>query len=315
MSTNRFPVFARLVAESFQTIVKSEHAFVVDLDGDAMFAAYLAGFPEGTNPIFKTTTEHDCHCCRNFVRRVGGVVSLIDGVVQTIWDQAAGSAPAPYREVAARMKDLVLSASIQDIFCIGQGEDEFGSAHTRSMDSSTQQAITWDHFYTGKIPWDLRVSTPGEMIGNYRTTTQVFERGLVELTPEAVETVVSLVESNNLYRGEEHGPALMQFQRMQREYLAKTGLREKSLFVWENASSPAARFRNTVIGSLVQDLSEGQDIERAVRSFESKVAPQNYKRTTALITPGMVKKAMETIEALGLESALERRFAVISRRS
>ena len=53
-------------------------------------------------------------------------------------------------------------------------------------------------------------------------------------------------------------------------------------------------------------------MEVAVRAFETKVAPQNYKRTSAVITPGMVKKAMETIEALGLEPALERRFARIS---
>ena len=66
-----------------------------------------------------------------------------------------------------------------------------------------------------------------------------------------------------------------------------------------------------MIGTLVQDLSEGVDVERAVASFEAKVAPTNYKRTTAVITPAMVKKAMETIEALGLEPALERRFAII----
>ena len=140
---------------------------------------------------------------------------------------------------------------------------------------------------------------------------QVFERGLIELTAEAVDTVLSLVESNGLYRGEEHKPAIVEFQNVQRAYLAKGSGRDRGLFAWANAGNLAARFRNTVIGTLVQDLSEGQDIERAVKAFETKVAPQNYKRTTALITPGMVKKAMETIEQLGLESALERRFAVM----
>src|SRR5690606_9278484 len=63
---------------------------------------------------------------------------------------------------------------------------------------------------------------------------------------------------------------------------------------------------------LIQDLSAGMDLEAAVRSFESKVAPTNYKRTTALITPAMVNQAMETINGLGLEAALERRFARLS---
>jgi hypothetical protein len=85
--------------------------------------------------------------------------------------------------------------------------------------------------------------------------------------------------------------------------------KRRRVFIWTHATGPAARFRNTVIGTLVQDISDGVDIERAVAGFEQKVAPTNYKRTTAVITPVMVKKAMETIEALGLEPALERRFA------
>ena len=63
---------------------------------------------------------------------------------------------------------------------------------------------------------------------------------------------------------------------------------------------------------LVQDLSAAVDLEQAVRSFETKVAPQNYQRPTALITPAMVKAAMKTIDALGIEESLQRRFARLS---
>jgi hypothetical protein len=187
----------------------------------------------------------------------------------------------------------------------------FGAANTRSLDKETQRALTWNHFYTGEIPRHLRAGLPDTVRGDYRTTVQVFERGLLELAPSAVETVLSLVEANSLYRGEEHKPALLQFQKVQREYLSKAGGRERAFFAWANAANTAARFRNTVIGTLVQDLSEGKDIEHAVSSFETKVAPQNYKRTTALITPGMIKKAMDTIKELDLEEALDRRFATL----
>ena len=63
----------------------------------------------------------------------------------------------------------------------------------------------------------------------------------------------------------------------------------------------AGRIRNTAIGTLLTDLSDGTPLEIAVKAFEAKVAPTNYKRTTALITPGMVKEAMKTIaEAAGI---------------
>lgn len=309
MSNIHFPAFARLVAASFQDLAKTA-VYVAAIDGDALYADYLAAFPEGTNPRFKVNTEHDCSCCKHFIRRAGAVIGIEGSEVRTVWDKAWCEAPEFFAVVAGRMRDVVRAAGVRDIFRVGTNEHAFGAVQTRSQDKDTQQVLTWNHLHTGEIPRNLRVPMPDTARGDYRTTVQVFERGLLELEENAVETVLSLVNANSLYRGEEHKPALLAFQKLQQQFL-RMGPSERRLFVWANAGSPGARFRNTVIGTLVQDLSEGQDLEHAVRSFETKVAPQNYKRTTALITPGMVKKAMETIEALGLESALERRFAVI----
>jgi hypothetical protein len=303
-----FEPFAKIVAKAFQDIVKDD-AFVVDIDGDVLFQKYLTAFPEGTNPIFKKNTEHDCSCCKQFIRRVGGVVSIEGEKLVTIWDRAADDAPGPYNTVASVLRDAVKGASVKDLFRVAENEASFGAFQTLSLDPETQETLRWNHFYTGGIPKSYRVASPDQVRGDRRTTVQVFERGLVELTPDAVETVLGLIEANNLYRGEEHKNAVVQFKKAQSAYRVA---KNKNLFVWANAGNPAARFRNTVIGTLVQDLSEGKDLEHAVKSFETKVAPTNYKRTTALITPAMVKKAMETIEVLGLESALERRFATIA---
>lgn len=312
MSTDGFPAFAKLVALRFQDLAKSPNVFVVNLDTDALYAHYLASFPVGTNPTFKKKSEHDCSCCKQFIRRVGHVVAVdANGDVHTVWDVATERAPQPYNMVAADMAAFVTTSPVCDLFRVSESEGSFGAAQTRSLDAESGKALTWNHFYTDEIPRGLRMRSPDQVRGDYRTTVQVFERGLVELKPDAVDTVLLLVEANNLYRGEEHKAALVQFQAAQRAFLSKKEGRERSVFAWTNAHGPAARFRNTVIGTLVQDISEGRDVEGAVHSFEQKVAPQNYKRTSAVITPGMVKKAMETIEALGLEPALERRFAVI----
>jgi hypothetical protein len=304
-------LFTKTVAESFQDMARDPSVFVVNVDGRALYEEYLRAFPDGTNRVFKTREEHDCRCCAHFVRRVGVVVTVDDaGRFRTVWDRAAVEEMGCYRGVAERLRDVVRAARVCDLYRVGERELSFGAAQSRALDKETGRAITWQHFYTGEIPRHLRSPTPDRVRGDYRTTVQVFERGLVELSSSAVETVLSLVDANSLYRGEEHKPALLQFQKMQRQFFSREG-GARTEFVWTHASSPAARFRNTVIGTLVQDLSEGVDVERAVASFETKVAPQNYKRTTALITPGMIKQAMATIEELGLESALERRFAVI----
>lgn len=280
------------------------------VDGDELYRRYLTAFPEGTDPLYKKATEHDCSCCRHFVRRAGAVVFLDGGSIQTVWDEAADRAPYPYNVVATALRDVVRDADIEGLYRVGQKEHSFGADTTRSLGEGGQ-ALAWNHLHTGAIPKALRAESPDQVCGEYRTTVQVFVRGLVELSPSAAETVLSLIEANSLYRGAEHRSAVIQFMAAQAAYRGRDA-RSQSIFAWTAATGPASRFRNTVIGTLVQDLSEGVDVERAVASFEQKVAPANYKRPSAVITPGMVREAMRTIEILGLESALERRFARMS---
>lgn len=311
MTTSKFPTFAKIVAASFHAAIKAQHVFVTGVDGDALYHRYLAAFPAGTNPVFKKQTEHECSVCRHFIRRAGNVVSVSDqGDIRTIWDEASEKAPHPYSAVATALREAVLAADISDLYRVGPKDNSFGAATTRSL-CDGDKVLTWNHLYTDALPKALQVASPDQVRGDYRTTVHVFTRGLVELTSSALNTVLGLIEANNLYRGAEHKTAVVQFMQAQRAFQAKDQ-RQRDVFTWTNAVGQASRFRNTVIGTLVQDLSDGVDVERAVVSFEAKVAPTNYKRSSAVITPGMVKKAMETIEVLGLEPALERRFAVIS---
>lgn len=300
--TSNFPKFAEIVNKSFQEIAAGP---VYETGGgDELWAVYLAAFPEGSNPIFKNRTEHDCSCCKQFIRRAG----IVTSGSKTIWDEAALLAPEPYRKVALKMREWVLDRPIAKLYLVNKKEASFGTKQSHSQ-AKDGPVLTWNHFYTGEIPAKLRSETADAIRGDYRTSVEVFERGLIELSPDAVSTVLSLIEANNLYRGEEHKSAVLAFFKAQEEYKKSMN---KHRYVWQNASGHAARFRNTVIGTLVTEISEGKDVDAAVRAFETKVAPQNYKRTTAVITPMMIKKAMETIAELGLEPALERRFANIS---
>lgn len=317
-----FQPFGRMVAASFQSIAAGV-PFVVAVSGDKLFERYLSAFPEGTNPIFKKRTEHDCACCKSFIRHAGNVVSVnADGSVRTVWDEAAEDTSLyPYNVVATALRDLVRDAHIADIFRTTQNEYKWGSEKTISQDPETGRAVPWVHFFTGDVPKTLRAGKegPDTIRGAYRTLVDAFERSLKELKPSAVETCLTVIDG--IYRGAEHRSAVEHFQTAQQQYLVTAEVR-RNAFVWsklprriDNPMNKDADllpvFRNTSIGTLVEDLSDGKDIDTAVASFEAKVAPANYKRTTALITPGMVKQAMTTIAELGLEPALERRFARI----
>ena len=38
------------------------------VDKDEMYNLYLDSFPVGTNAIYRTRREHDCSCCRGFIK-------------------------------------------------------------------------------------------------------------------------------------------------------------------------------------------------------------------------------------------------------
>lgn len=299
-----FKTFSKLIHARYLVLAQHE-LFVVGADNHAFSEAYLAAFPVDTNPIYKTVTEHDCSCCKNFIRNLGNLVAIIDGKVETMWD--VKGAEFPYDVVAASMNDFVKAQPIAHIF--RTPEPSYGAEHSlqRLEDGSSKR---WNHFH-GAVNIKHLTKEPGTAIGAYNASVQVLRRGLIEFTPEHLDAVVDLINANGIYRGTEHLPSLLAFQKARAAWV-KLDAVGRELFVWVNASAPYARFRNTVIGTLLVDLAEGKDLEHAVKSFEVKVAPTNYKRPTALITPGMVKTAMATLAELGLEPALERRPARIS---
>lgn len=301
-----FKDFQQAVSKQFDRMKKHD-LFRVQVEKDQLWETYLGSFPDGTNPIYKERTEHDCQCCKSFVRAVGGMVAIIDGNPESVWDTKVDGF---YQEVADKMAALVRSKPIKNIFLHTEPTAGVKENYQEKDDGRVQ---TWNHFFI-QLPTN-RVAK-GELIGpslsDTRATRDVFHRSLTELTDESINTVLDLIAQNSLYRGEEQKFALEEFRKLKKKYDHLVGDAARDIFCWsgpKGVSTSVARIRNTAIGTLLTDLSLGEDLESAVKSFEAKVAPANYKRPTALITKAMIAKAQETIQELGLGSALERRYA------
>ena len=173
-------------------------------------------------------------------------------------------------------------------------------------------AVRWNHFFV-ELPSQLvrkqkRDSIEAEQ-SKVRSAKQVFKRALDELSIEATQTVLERIDQNNLYRGSEYKASLITFLQQQQKYAAVPE-KNKDIYCWNNAlNNSAAYIRNTAIGTLLIDLSVGENIDTAVRKFESVVAPQNYKRPKAIVTSRMVEDAEKTIVELGYATSLRRRIA------
>jgi hypothetical protein len=300
----QFETFSKAIHAKFKEMSEGT-LFVTNTDRTEIWDTYLKSFPEGTDPLVKERTEHDCNCCKQFIRNVGRVVSVKDGKMTSIWDVEVDSF---YQEVANAMSEYVKSKSISDNYL--HYESSVGKFKTHSQDENGK-ILTWDHYQVA-IPRNVlkRKDDIATELSNLRSNGEVLLRSLNELTIDSAETVVELIDQNSLYRGAEHRSTLELFLTLKREFDALDDA-DKEMFCWDKSTQlkGASKIRNTVIASLLTDLSEGKDLEHAVKSFEAKVAPSNYKRPKALITKGMIDKAYATVTELGYESALPRRFA------
>jgi hypothetical protein len=298
-----FSQFKKAVAQQFETM-KGHQLYRTDVDKDALWETYIESFPPGSNPTFRERTEHDCSACKSFVKAVGSMVAIVNNELVSLWDC---NPPHPYDAVAEALSKLVKAAPIRNVLL----HDSRKVGVDKNHEDAKGEVLTWEHFFI-ELPQVCYVSNErGAAYGEKRSTMEVFRRALEEITLDSIETVVELIDQGSLYRGEEHLHAVQAFVKEKRFYDALKGEQLRDMFVWKQGLSPAVtRIRNSAIGTLLVDLSEGKGLNEAVRSFESKVAPANYKRPKALVTKAMVQRARKSVEELGYGSALARRFAV-----
>ena len=299
----KFKDFSAAVSAQFDTL--SQHTlYTTQVDGNALWEAYLAAFPEGTNPIFRERREHDCNCCKSFIRAVGNVVAFVGDKLQSIWDIEIGG---HFQVVADAMAEVVKGAEIDTIYLRNRKHGKrVGSLANKD---NHDRSIRWHHF-NYLLPADVMAGADiDQRRGLARQNYQTLKRSITEISTDAVDVVLDLIAQNSLYRGEEHRATVQNLKRIQNEFAMSTAVEQ--LF-WEKSGQlgAASNIRGMAIGTLLVDLSQGVELDRAVASFEAKVAPSNYKRTTALVTPKMIQAAQAKVQALGIEDALYRRYAV-----
>lgn len=273
----------------------------VNVSKDELWDHYINSFPAGTNPMFRERTEHDCSCCKNFVKNVGGLVAIdSNGNILTVWDNPVDD--VTYNTVSQAMASFIRDKAIDRVFCVS--EPRYGEEKT--FDNKLN--INWNHFYAVIPKQRQQRHLPENYVGTRSEDMAILKRSLTEITKDAVEIVLELINQDSLYRGAEFKATVQNLKTLQQQYAKLKTDREREIFVWQKSNS-GTRFRNTVIGTLLCDLSDGVDLEDAVKSFEAKVAPTNYKRPKALVTQKMIDNAQKTVENLGIEESLYRRQA------
>ena len=297
----KFIEFRDLIAKQITYMLADERQlFKVAVDPDLIYKTYLDSFSPEDNPIFRERTEHDCSCCKNFIRKAGAIVVIDGGKLASIWDiEIEGK----YKPVVEALSKLIKSNPIENIYYTDQ--KILGMDHNLKLDGiKTRQ---WDHFHY-VLPSKYQKNDAGEALSHAKADKEVLTASM-SITNDAINTVLEIIDTG-LYKGVEYKDKVLALRKTKEIYSESP----TELMLWRLASDlgSQARFKNSVIGTLLVDLSGGMELEAAVKRYESKVAPQNYKRSSALITQSMIDRATESIRNLGLEDALTRRYGTVS---
>jgi hypothetical protein cdifQCD-6_20930 len=311
-----FKEFRTLLQKHFDEMVKDgAPLFITNADEDRLYDLYLDSFPAGTNPIFRKRREYDCSCCRRFVKNIGKLVSFMDGQMVTVWDFDTKS--DVYQPVVDALAAYVKTCAVVNPYYVSRNmisDGKFGTEMNYEYDADHKAVRTWDHFAV-EIPQRFIVNSydVSTKMAEWRDSANVFKRSLEELTMDAVDTVLELIAQNSLYRGKEFEGLVRGFKSDKQVY-DRLPDEKKSAYVWMapgGASMNRLRIRNTAIGTLLVNLSEGMDVDAAVTAFEKVVAPANYKRPKAIFTKKMLEDAQKTVTELGYMNSLARRFATL----
>lgn len=283
--------------------------FVTDIDKDKLWNMYLDSFPAGINEVFRARREYDCSCCRSFIKAFGNVVAIKDNKVISIWDFIVGD--NKYQPVIDALSAYIHSVPISGVFITK--ESKFGTVknHEQLEDGTVR---TWDHLYI-ELPKKFVLKsneTVGTVAGELNSTKAVFQRSLEEISKDSLESVLDIIGQNSLYKGEEWKAVLEKFLTLHNEYKGlKPSLKEN--FCWKKSQEVGGvigKIRNHSIGVLLTDITNGIDIDEAVRRYERIVAPTNYKRPKAIFTEKMINQAEQTITELGYTNSTGRKFAI-----
>lgn len=301
----------RLISNFNEMTKDATHLFEVSVDKDEIWNTYLDSFPAGTNEIYRERREHDCSCCRQFIKTIGNAVVIKDRKVTTIWDFRTDD--ATFQPVLDAMSAFVKRHAVSDIYV-----SKFKKIGTMQNYEELEngQMKEWSHFFL-ELPdkfVDRSGRSEGDIKGGFRDTRNVFKRSLDEIDMESLDTILELITSNTLYKGEEWKGVLTEFRKYKKEYDKLTSDFDKELFAWEQSVSAGiaiGRIRNHSIGTLLVNVSEGMDLDTAVKKYEQIVAPTNYKRPKEIFTKKMLEDAKKTITELGYMDSLGRRFATL----
>lgn len=330
--------FHKELQQQFNKMSQTGKLFRVALAGDMIWNSYLASFSEENDPVFRdpNSTTHNCNHCKNFIRRYGNIVAIDEDYnIMTIFDFEGDE---EYDNTTRVLSAVIKASKITEVFfetfnelnslpyeSCSKSNDKFQLGVASNPKRYTKEeaekygVVKEDevrkfehmHLFVDKQFVDTSGSSVEAIMGSYRDAKNVFQRGMETISLDTLNLVKDLINQGSLLDGATHLYKIEQIIPLKAEYdNLSAGSRDNWCWV-KSFKFLLAKFRNELIGVLCAELSEGEEINKAVQSWNKRVDPANYMKVTAPITKKQIQEAKDFVETNGYTESFNRRFATI----
>lgn len=262
-------------------------------NAEELFDAYLAGIPE------ENRQHYTCNCCRRFIERFGGLVTIgADGLTTTaLWQMT--STPEFFLEAVNRLQQIVCRAKVTGVFI--NGDKTWGNPRTGEWTH-----LSGEPHEIHKSPLKNASQVAAEKLQDYIT----LKRGLEEFSLEAVVQAVRVLEADAVDRSEKTLGTAQWLLALHRSIADVRGTLRDNLVWLAVAKAPPGwcHIRSTMIGTLLENVIAGLPFDTIKARWDAKMHPLKYQRPTT-VKEGNIEQANKIVAKLQSEGSLQRRFA------
>jgi hypothetical protein len=294
------PLYEQLLGtfrEQFEQRVENpQHLFTTDAIG--LFDLYLDRLPP------EQRQHHNCHACRQFVERFGGVVTIsaLGKIDPVMW----GPVPSFYAKAHAAVRERVVHAKVNGVFL--NSLKLWGTPVTDE----------WTHLHVRPpkrfVYHRTKLKNAGQAMAEKREEYRMLVCGLVDFPANVVDQAVTILKAEALYRSEKCLGVAEWLAQLHAKRAGCRGQKRVNVTWLAVASAPAGycHVRSSMIGTLLEDLAAGMSFDQVKRRFADKMHPLQYQRPQAAPKAGNIARAEKVVAELESAGALERRYARLS---
>jgi len=293
---------AEMRANFTREISTGTHLFTVKFND--LYEIFINHIPNNRMQYYR------CNACKQFLNRFGGIVKIVNGLtVPVLWNSVTSTKCSELKSAVVAVCNVVSAAPIEKVFV--SPDKNFGVEKNKAPDGKE-----WTHFHTkNPFVYKNKLQSAEQFIAEKTEDFKMLSRALDEYDTNVVETAVTLLSKDALFRGEKVLGIAQWFFELKNKLDKELNIKVSQNLIWDAVSNAPAGFchvRSSMIGTLLDDIKSGDyDLDDIKNRFAYKMNPLIYARPQAAPAKGNIKNAEKIVEKLGIKNSFLRRYAKI----